>query len=171
MITVFSSAMGATVTNLILPLVVGTSRYGEYGPIFTLLLVGLIGHAILRHRLMNIHFVIRRGVVYLTACVASGLAFTGLLLFLAFVFSGEHYVSIATIVIALIVAVLFHPLKEKILIQCERYLYREPYDYQRIVRDTSRLLGGTIELQDLLNYFGSAVYRALKSDVIAALIF
>ena len=71
MIAVLSSAMGATVTNLILPLVVGTSRYGEYGPIFTLLLVGLLGHAILRHRLMNIRFVIRRGVVYLTACIAS----------------------------------------------------------------------------------------------------
>ena len=170
MIAVLSSALGATVTNLILPLVVGTSRYGEYGPLFTLLLVGLLGHAILRHRLMNIRFVIRRGVVYLTACVASGLAFSGLLLFLAFVFSGEHYVSIATILIALTVAVLFHPLKERIRVQCERYLYREPYDYQQIVRDTSRLLGGTIELYELLSYFGSAVYRALKSNGIAVYI-
>ena len=170
MVAVFSSALGATITNLILPLVVGISRYGQYGPIFTLLLVGLIGHAILRHRLMNVRFVIRRGVVYLTACVASGLVFSGLLLFLAFVFTGERYVSIATIFIALIVAVLFHPLKEKIQVQFERYLYREPYDYQQIVRDTSRLLAGTIELSDLLGHFGSAVHKALKSNGIAVYI-
>ena len=73
----------------------------------------------------------------------------------------------ATILVALIVAVLFHPLKVRIRVQCERYLYREPYDYQQIVRDTSRLLGGTIELHELLSYFGSAVDKALKPNGIA----
>ena len=68
----------------------------------------------LRHRLMNIRFVIRRGVVYLYGMYRIGTSFLGLLLFLAFVLSGEHYVSVATIFIALIVAVLFHPLKERI---------------------------------------------------------
>ena len=91
LIAVLSAAIGATVTNLILPLIRGTSRYGEYGPLFTLLLVGLIGHAILRHRLMNIRFVIRRGVVYLTAFVASGLASLVFIAALAFLFPGEHY--------------------------------------------------------------------------------
>ena len=116
---------------------------------------------------MSIRFVIRRGVVYLTAFVASGLILSVLLVALVFVFSVETYLSFATLFIVFIVAVSFHPLKASIQLQCERYLYREPYDYQQIVRDTSRLLGGTIELYELLSYLGNAVYKALRSSGIA----
>ena len=36
-------------TNVLVPLVFRTSNFGKYGPFFSLLMVGLIGHAILRH--------------------------------------------------------------------------------------------------------------------------
>ena len=168
---VFSSALGATVTNFATTSVVGISRYGKYGPIFTLLLVGLIGHAILRHRLMNIRFVIRRGVVYLTACVASGLASSpGFSSVWRLSFQGRHISHSPRYSLHLLLQCCFTPLKERIRGQCERYLYREPYDYQQIVRDTSRLLGGTIELYELLELLGTPSIEALKSNGIAVYI-
>jgi len=40
----------ATVTNLLIPLAFGTSRFSQYGPLFSFLMVAMIAHAIIRHR-------------------------------------------------------------------------------------------------------------------------
>ncbi|HEV8485375.1 MAG TPA: histidine kinase N-terminal 7TM domain-containing protein, partial [Blastocatellia bacterium] len=69
----------ATFTNLIIPLFLGTSTFGRYGPFFSLLLLALIGHAIIRHRLMDMRVVIKRSVVYLAAFTAAGLILITLL--------------------------------------------------------------------------------------------
>ena len=47
-------------TNLVVPLLLGSSRFSRYGPYFTLLVVGFTAHAICRYRLMDIRVVISR---------------------------------------------------------------------------------------------------------------
>ena len=54
---------GGTTTNLVVPLVWGTSRYSLLGPYFTLLMAGFAAHAIIRYRLLDIRVVIKSGVV------------------------------------------------------------------------------------------------------------
>src|SRR6185312_15867845 len=49
---------GAIATNLVLPLLTGRSTSSWVGPYFSLLLVGIVGHAIIRHRLMDLRVVI-----------------------------------------------------------------------------------------------------------------
>src|SRR5262249_54471447 len=61
------AAFGAPVTNLLLPMAFGISRYGQYAPVFTGVLIGLVGHAIVRHRFMDIRLAVKRGAVYLTS--------------------------------------------------------------------------------------------------------
>jgi signal transduction histidine kinase len=51
-------------TNLVLPLLTGRSTSSRLGPYFSLLLVGIVGHAIIRHRLMDLRIVISRGLAY-----------------------------------------------------------------------------------------------------------
>ncbi|MBI2216017.1 MAG: PAS domain-containing protein [Candidatus Rokubacteria bacterium] len=58
------SAAGGIGTNLILPLVTGRSAYNWLGPHFSLCLVALTAHAIIRHRLMDIRWVAHRGLIY-----------------------------------------------------------------------------------------------------------
>jgi hypothetical protein len=55
---------GAAMTNLLIPSLTGSSRFGLYGPYFSLFLVGLTTHAIIRHRLMDMRVIIRQGVTY-----------------------------------------------------------------------------------------------------------
>src|SRR3989304_6082442 len=52
-----------TVTNLLIPLAFGTSQFSQYGPLFSFLMIAMIAHAIVRHRLMDIRLVVRRGFV------------------------------------------------------------------------------------------------------------
>ncbi|MFQ5874025.1 MAG: histidine kinase N-terminal 7TM domain-containing protein, partial [Dehalococcoidia bacterium] len=54
-------------TNLFVPLLSGNSQLSKYGPLFSLLMIAMIGHAIIRHRLMDIRVVIKKGAVYVTA--------------------------------------------------------------------------------------------------------
>ena len=168
---VLSAAVGATTTNLFLPLMLGTSRYGQYGSLFTLLLIGLVGHAIIRHRLMDIRIVIKRGAVYIAAFLTAGAVLFILLVTLEVHSPGETRSSTFAILVALAVAALFHPIKTRIQREFDRYLYREPYNYQEIVRDTSRLLGGTIELGDILGHMANAILNTLKPSRMAIYLF
>jgi signal transduction histidine kinase len=51
-------------TNLVLPLLTGKSTSSWLGPYFSLLLVAIVGHAIIRHRLMDLRIAISRGLAY-----------------------------------------------------------------------------------------------------------
>ena len=58
------TAGGAITLGLLVPLVTGTSRYGVYGPYFTLIWLGFTAHSIVRHRFMDIRVVISRTLAY-----------------------------------------------------------------------------------------------------------
>jgi PAS domain S-box-containing protein len=71
----------------------------------------------------------------------------------------------------LLVALLFHPLKGLIQRAFDRYLYREPYDYQRTIREASRALSGTIELPLLLGHVANIVNGTLRPEGLAIYVF
>jgi len=154
----------ATTSNAIVPFVFKTSAYSRYGPVLTLLLLGLVSHAIIRHRLMDIRVVIRRSVVYLAAFVVTGGIFVSLLLGSNVFFPDEHWFTSLEIALALAVAVLFQPLKAWLQLSIDRYLYREPYDYPQVIRETSRTLSRTIELADILDCVGRVIRDTFKPE-------
>jgi len=157
----------ALVTNVLLPLTLGISTHGRYGPLFSLLMVALIAHTIIRHRFMDIRVVIKQGAVYLAAFLAAGTILVLLLAGSNLVFPDGHWFTALEILLALGVAVLFHPLKTRIQLTFDRYLYREPYDYQRVIRETSRALSNTIELPAILDCVGGVILDVLRPEWIA----
>ena len=163
---------GGITTNLIVPLIWKTSNYSVLGPYFTLLMASFSAHAIIRHRLMNIRLVVHRGFVYLLAAVAAGGIFAGFLGLVALVM-GQHRqdVPFATqVLVALAIALAFQPLKGWIQSCMDRYLYRESYNYQQIIREASRTIGSTLDLQTLLGYICEVARRTCRSDLIAVFI-
>jgi signal transduction histidine kinase len=68
---------GAISTNLLLPIATGRSTLSWLGPYFTLPFVALVGHAIIRHRLMDLRIFVSRSLAYGVAMVVvSALAIT-----------------------------------------------------------------------------------------------
>ena len=133
---------GGTTTNLIIPLIWKTSAYSALGPYFTLLMVSFSAHAIIRHRLMNIRLVVRRGSVYLIAAIIAGGVFAAFLALISAIM-GKHRqdIPLATeVLVALAIALAFQPLKSWIQGWLDRYLYRESYNYQQIIREASRTI-------------------------------
>jgi len=68
--TVLSEALGIT-TNLLLPALTGRSTYTWLGPNFVLIHVAFIAHAIIRHRLLDLRVIVRRGLIVALATVVS----------------------------------------------------------------------------------------------------
>jgi PAS domain S-box-containing protein len=162
----------ATITNLLIPLVFGTSQFSHYGPLFSFLMIAMIAHAIVRQRLMNIRLVVRRGVVLLLAVAIAGGIFVGLLgLTTAFVLPRHRDLPLwAEVSLVLLIAILFQPLRRRINASIDRYLYREPYDYQRTIREASRTIGSMLDLKSLLHYVGEVIGRTVRPEAVSTYI-
>jgi two-component system, NtrC family, nitrogen regulation sensor histidine kinase GlnL len=154
-------------TNIGLPLILKTSEYGRYGPLFSLLLLGIMGHAIIRHRLLDIRIVVHRGVIYLAVLLFSGAVVAVLLALVNVFLPDNHDFSGREIALAFALVFLLHPLKTLVQNLFNRYLYRDPYDYARTLRDASKALTATINLQDLLRHVAAVLESSLRPEVIS----
>lgn len=166
---VLIAGSGAITTNLLVPLIWKTSRYSVLGPYFSLILVSFSAHAIIRHHLMDIKLAIRKGVVYGCSIAATASIFMLLALLLTSA-AGSGYETIpltAAIAIAVVVAIVFQPIKRWLQTSLNRYVYRETYDYQRTIREVSTQMSTILDLQSLLTYLGDIIDQTLKVETIA----
>ncbi len=172
LVPAFAIASGLViVTNLIVPILFNTSDLSKFGPLFTLPPLALVGHSIIRHHLLDLRVVVRHSAVYLAASCCAGLALVALLSASNAIIREEHGIPLPETLLALSVAILFGPLKTRIQRAFDRYLYREPYDYPRTIREASRALRGTIDLVALLESVTTVVDQTLKPEGAAVYLF
>jgi signal transduction histidine kinase len=156
----------ATITNLLVPLTLHTSRVSHYGPIFSLPMLLVMAHTIIRHRLMNITVFISRGAAYILTILVSASLFVFLLVtvrrfFTPATFAWPGWYELA---MALIVATAFQPLKAFIQDALNRYLRRHTYDYQLIVRRASTTIPTLLDLPSLFSYLSDLLTHALSAE-------
>src|SRR5437667_4518887 len=154
-------------TNLLAPVVYRASNLSQYGPLFSLLMIVVIAHAIVRHRLMGMRVVVRKGVVYFASFATAGLVLIALLILGDSVFGISNLGLARDIVLSLVVAVLFHPLKSAIQYACDRYLYRSQYDFQCTIKGASAALAHMLKLPVLLEYIGQIVRHTMRTEWVA----
>jgi PAS domain S-box-containing protein len=130
-------------------------------------MVAMIAHAIIRHRFMDIRVVIRKGVVYVVAFVAAGTLLTSLIISSHFFFPDQRWRLGREIFLGLVVAALFHPLKSWIQQAFDRYLYRASYDYQRTIREASRVMTTMLDFQSLLAYVSDVISKTIRPELVS----
>ena len=140
---------GATTSNLLIPLVTGRSSYSGFGPYFALPLVLLVGHAIIRHRLMDLRLVINRGITYLLVSAflsALVILFTRLILSPGRLMPEPHDVVIVIIVALLTLSLPGQRLIERLV---DPYLYRHRIDHPSALRDAAHRLSRLMQPGEL----------------------
>jgi PAS domain S-box-containing protein len=151
-------------TNLVAPLLVGTAAVSSYGPLFTIPMIAVMAHAIIRHRLMDIRLIVRDGTVY---------ALTGLILAapaVALVVAVDLWAPTAMgrlVLGALVVgavAILAAPLRNRLHRVLNAYVYRERYAYHEVIQEAMERLGQLRHLDTLLTDLGTVVDRAVRPD-------
>jgi len=127
--------------------------------------------AILRHRLFDIEIVISRSVVYsivlLSLIGVYLLSASGFSLLLMNQFSLNS--PIASVMAALLVALLFHPLKTRVQQHVDRRFYRIKYDRFQVLKSFLSQLENLNEQREVLNKLQTVFQRAVpvqKQEVI-----
>ena len=126
----------------------------------------LVSYAILKHRLMDISFVIRKGLVY---TLIIGL-FTGLYLSSIFILgnllqgiTGRTYAFISILSI-IFFAVAFQPLKNHIQTQIDKKFFKGKYNYQKTLRELSHASTSIIDLDELLKLVSKTIVERLNIE-------
>ncbi len=153
---------GGITTNLMIPIVTGRSQYSWMGPYFTLPLVVLVGHAIIRHRLMDLRLFINRGLAYALAIAITSALIIALTHLLAPGLKTESFlVSPEILIIAFVVlAMLSSPSQRFISRVIDPYLYRGRIDHASALRNAPHQLSRLMQPTEL-----SAELRQILTDV------
>lgn len=155
------SGLGGITVNLIIPAATGLSTHSAIGPYFTLLLVLLVGHAIIRHRLMDLRLIIGRGLALL---LAGGLLSAVLIFVIRFGLPAASARSIAMPFEALIIiGVAFITISDagrKVIARLiDPYLHRGHSDYSTALRQATHRLNHLMQPKQL-----AAELQAITND-------
>ena len=146
------SGVGAMTTNLFFPWLTGRSTYSSFGPYFGIVLIALIAHTIIRHRLMDLQLAVHRGLIVAIAAIAAFGSVTTLVLLTwprlaERLHVGEDFVLIGAIVAAGLITPVARDRAAKLL---DRYTYRTRVDSERTLRETSALLTRVRNVNELV---------------------
>jgi len=124
----------------------------------------IIAYAIQRYQLLNIRFVVRRGLAYSLAIICLGGIYIGSILLWQALFPTYPFYSIILFAtaIALLLVILARPLRYIIQEWVDRLFYRETYEYRQMVLNFSSKMGNILNLDELAKEMLPAMTKALN---------
>ena len=138
--------------------------------ILGLILIPLgFAYAITRYRLMDVDLIVKQGATYLLASVALLGAYVLVVVLIGSALHGlvgEQGLLLFALS-ALLVAVLFAPLKNRIQAQIDRYFYKDRYNYRRSLANFGQTLNSEISLLRLASVVCNRVQKMLKISPVA----
>jgi signal transduction histidine kinase len=158
---------GGIATNLVIPLLTGRSSSSWLGPYFSLLLVGIIGHAIIRHRLMDLRIVVSRGLAYgVVITTISAVLLTGTRV----INWHERHISVKSdfVLIALVVlALLTRPVQSLVNNLIDPYLFRGRIEYASALRNATHRLSHLMQPTQLAEELRGTLTEAFVPESFA----
>lgn len=141
--------------------------------LFLLVVPVMFGYAIIRYRLMDIDFIVKRSLIYgmVTATMAAIylLIIYGIGTLLAAVVGSED--SRTTNLVALIViAFAFDPIKRRMQEWIDRFFYQERYNYQKALLDFSQELPRLTRLNQILESIVHRIAATMHIEKVAVIL-
>lgn len=133
----------------------------------------VIGYAILRHRLLDITIVIRKGLIYsILIGFLTGLYILGLFLISNFLGSlGTGRSTVFSVVAIILFAMFFQPLRDRIQDLIDKVFFRGKYDYQKTLKELSRTVRGIAGLDEMLDKILSTIVGVINVKNASAYVF
>ncbi len=149
--------------NLWLPLL------GDYtliwvGPIFTLLMISIIGYAMARYRLMNVRVIVTRSILYflLVSLIGSVFVFSTYITSNVFIINSDIGLLGANFITSIVAVFLFDPLKKLLSRLTDDIFYKGKIEYEQVLEKISRILAQEIDLELLLNKVKQGIETEVK---------
>jgi len=133
---------------------------------------GLIAYAIFRYRLLDINFVVRKGLAYAipTAVIAMVYFLTVYVveqLLRAFV---GYQVMLISLAVATITAIVAQPLRDRAQLWVDRVFFREQYDAQRMLQELSEAAASILEVSELASALETSLCETMHIRHVCVLV-
>ena len=137
-----------------------------FGTLFVSLNALIISYSIVKHRLMDIEFVIRKGVIY---AYASFLLLIPIFLLTLgaqqYAFQTTNFAFSCFVLVCMIIAACLFP---KVRLQAEttveQYFFKEKYDYKKTISDLSRAMVSILDINELCRKIIATTVEAMNVD-------
>lgn len=164
-----ASAVVALSLNVVIPLFTDVWHTTLYGPLAVLILVAAISYSIVRHGLFDIRLAVMRSVAYgLSLMVLAALYYCLAYIASFLLFRGQASSSIGispvNILLALILAFLFQPIKSFFDHATNKIFFRNRYSTDAFYTELSKVLAYTTRLQDLLQDASRHISKTLRAE-------
>ena len=137
------------------------------GPLANVVYTAIVAYAIVKHRLMDIQIIIRKSVIYATLTAS----ITAIYVLIVSLFHGifgiiqfAHGSLLVNALAAMIVALSFHPLKQRIQIIVDKVFFKNRYDYQNTLKEFSRAISSIVDPDMLFNLIIETITDILYID-------
>jgi signal transduction histidine kinase len=141
---------GCITANLLIPLATGHSGTSGVGPFFLLPFLVLVAHGIIRHRLLELRFVLHRGVAFAAVITAACVPTWEVLRLAGAMPSDRVSVPVAVVLFLLVAAVCVSaPVAPRLARTIDRYLFRSRLDLDRALQEATRTLGRPLTVEQL----------------------
>lgn len=162
------SAAGAISANLLLPVVTGHSTHSWVGPYFSLVLIPMVAHAIIRHRLMDLRPILLRVLIYAilmgaTSAVVISLAGASIQDTLLATLTVSPTLAI-TLLVAL--AMVTSPARYLFANVIEPYLYRRRLDYSSSLQEATHRLSHLMQPAEFVVQLRDTLHEMFIPDAI-----
>lgn len=154
-------------TNIILPNVTGSIAPARYAWIALLIWTVTLVYAVMRHRLLDVRMAVVRSVAYFLVLLSLISVYFGLALALTWVLpvSATPALQVAeNIAIALVLALLFQPIKYFFDRLTQQVFYRDMYSSDDFFARLNRELGATSDLRRLLSDAATAIGSTMSTE-------
>jgi signal transduction histidine kinase len=145
----FTVSIGVT-ANLFLPMA-GIATFNWLGPTSTVIMVGGTTYSIIKHRLMDINLVVKKGTTYFLLIVCLFLPAALLLVYVQHLYFHQisYYFSIIVLLIVFILTVVYDKVRVGTEKAVEQLLFRNRYDYRETLGEFSKAMVSILDLQSL----------------------
>ena len=141
----------------------GIHSFMYFGPLSILILVTATTYSILKYRLMDITFALKKTTAY--SFVTTGITITYVLVVVLFESIFRSFFSYnsfgAAVPAILIIAVTFIPLRERLQMAADKIFFRRKFEYQAAIKEVSRLSIAGADLRAILRFVDYNIFNGL----------
>lgn len=147
--------------------------YAPYGHYFVGLYTFIIAYAIVKHRMMDISFVIKKSAIYAFASLLLLIPLSIIIVvFQKFFFKDSTWLFlIAVFCIMFIAAYFFQLMKVRAERTIESYIFKNKYDYKKTISDLSRAMVSILDIHELCREIITTTTQAMRVNQASIFIF
>jgi len=165
LVGMFLTAGFGVTTNLFLPMV-GISRFNWAGPSSSVIMVGFTTYSILKHRLMDINIVFKKGTTYIFLLILLFVPSFLLIVVSQKVFFNKISYLFSVVIVALLflITILFYRIKPQTEKAVEQVLFKRLYDYRETLAEFSKAMVSILDLQSLSKKIIEMITQTLEVE-------